>query len=153
MQKPHRPESCLTQAAGNSSDLICLHQPLGINSSDWKSDMWSHTLPNISLVPAQIPAQWGHLHWGGMFGTSCFNFSGISFVQVQGTSTDLRHPTWCWANCSMERSEGTSLFWERGLHLAEPAPGASRSSYPKGPTLGMQKTMLSSNIMRPWIMD
>lgn len=149
MQKPHRPESCLTQAAGNASDLICLHQPLGINPSGWKSDTWSHKLPNSlwwtrpCACTNSCPAGWPA--WGVMVGTSCFNFSVVSFVQVQGSATDLRHPTWCRGNCSIERSEGTALFRERGLHLAEPAPGASRSNYPKGLTLGMQKTVLTSN--------
>lgn len=149
MQKPHRPESCLTQAAGNSSDLICLHHPLGINASDWKSDTWSHTLPNRSqwtrpcAYTNSCSARWPT--WRVMFGTSCFNFRVISFVQVQGSHTDLRQASWSWGNCSTERSEGTSLLWEGGLHLAEPAPGASRSNYPKGLTLGMQKTMLTSN--------
>lgn len=111
--------------------------------------MWSHTLLNSHwwtrpcACTNSCSAGWPML--GVMFGTSCFNFSVVSFAQVQGSPNDPRHPTWCRGNCSIERSEGTALFWERGLHLAEPAPGASRSNYPKGLTLGLQKTMLTSN--------
>lgn len=145
MQKPHSPTSCLTQAAGNSSDLICLHQPPQTENQTGGATHCPTSASEQDLVPAQIPAQWGDIQWGVMFGTSRFNFSVISFVHVQGSCTDLRHPTQCWGSCSMERSEGTFLFWERGLHLAEPAPGASRSNYSKGPALGMQKTLLTSN--------
>lgn len=141
MQKPHRPESSLTQVAWKFWLDLPPSAPW-INPSDWKSGTWRHTLPNNSQWTRPCACT-NSCSAGVMFGTSCLNFSVISFVQVQGSSTDLKHPTWGWGNCSMERSEGTSLFWERGLHLEEPAPGASRSNFPKGPTLGMQKTMLT----------